>query len=133
MDGFGEVGILRIEPGSVGFDFDVEDSGFRGPGAVELPLGEGDAFDQVGFGGVDGVVFVHVIGEDAVESVLVFACEGEVEGCEPVAEGVACAGGFAFGGDGPLGFRAVGAGGCLLGIGARHFRFVSVVMHFGHG
>ena len=85
LDGFGEVGKLLIESGSVGFDFDVEDSGFRGPGAVELLLGEGDPFDQVGFGGVDGAVFVHVIGEDAVESVLVFAGECEVEGCETVA------------------------------------------------
>ena len=79
--------------------FFAVDAGFEGKGAVETPLGGGDALDGQFFAVADGAEVVVEVLEEAEEGfgILTFEDEVFVAG-EAVGEAVAAGGGFAFGG-----------------------------------
>ena len=98
--------------------FFAVDAGFEGKGAVEAPLGGGDALDDQFFAVADGAEVVVEVLEQAEEGFGILAFEDEVfVSGESVGEAVAAGGGFAFRGaraGGFLGVAAVGFG-LLLG------------------
>ena len=129
--GIGRVGVFPVAvhvefvirlPFSVEADqnggFFAVDAGFEGKGAVEAPLGGGDALDDQFFAVADGAEVVVEILEEAEEGFGILAFEDEVfVAGEAVGEAVAAGGGFAFGGAGAGGFLGVAAVGIRLPLG----------------
>jgi hypothetical protein len=102
-DGFLESLELAFDHFDIAGDFGIVDSGFGAPGAVDLPAGEGDVLDEIGFGGPLGLEFLHVVAEYVLEDGFGLVGEQELEGGESVAQGVARGLGFAIGGGGSTG------------------------------
>ena len=113
-------------------DFKVEESDFDGIAAHDLPHGGGEESDEVGFDFVGGVIAGDVGVEVIVIAGGVLLGEGDSGGTESVSHAVGADCGFAFDGDGSIGFGAVGAGGGYLGFGAGRFGVGARVFE-GHG
>ena len=90
--------LVPVDAGPDGGFFAV-DAGFEGKGAVEPPLGGGDAVDDQFFAVADGAEVIAEVLEEAEEGRGILAFEDEVfVAGEAVGEAVAAGGGFAFGG-----------------------------------
>jgi hypothetical protein len=108
----------------------VEEGGFDGGVAAETPLGGDDLFDEVEFDGVGGLEALEVGLVEEVEVVGAFVVEEEVlVGAEAVGGVVAGGDGFAFRGNGSLGFGAVAAGGFALFFSALSGSVVQLFVH----
>ena len=124
--------LFPVDAGQNGGFFAV-DAGFEGKGAVETPLGGGDALDDQFFAVADGAEVVVEILEEAEEGFGILAFEDEVfVAGESVGEAVAAGGGFAFGGAGAGGFLGVAAVGFRLLLGKFPI-FISVHRFSGAG
>ena len=105
-----EAGGLEVEAGEEPVSFDDgegvevgDQSSFEERDAVQAPGGIGEFVDELGFGGIDGLVFVEELAAVGFESGWVLGGEDGSAGGEAVAEGVA--------GGAEFTFRGAGAGG----------------------
>ena len=90
---------LEIEPGFL-----------KPEDAHVTPASDGHGFEERGFGGGAGLKLGDEGVVEVLEAIHGFAFENDGLGEEAVAGGVLRRDGFAFGGDGAVGFGAVGAG-----------------------
>jgi len=99
--------------GLLGDDFGVEQAGFDGPHAADAPTGCDHLFDDIDFGGGDGLMDGVKFVKDFVELIRVLAIEEDVAaaGGKAMFEGIARRFFFAFSGGGAARLGAVGAGG----------------------
>jgi len=88
----------------------IDHAFFHGPVAVEAPVGGGHFFDQGVFDAVSGLETFHVLLEEELKVLFAFSLEDDNVGEQAVAHGVHGGAFFAFGGDRPLGARAVSTG-----------------------
>ena len=98
--------------------FEVEEGGFDGVHAHDLPHVEGEEPDEVFFGFVDGVVAGEVGVEVIVIFVAVLIVDYDLVGPEAVGHLRGLDFALAFDGGGAEGFGSIGAGGVGLGGGA---------------
>lgn len=92
------------------------ESGFEGDGAMQAPMGEGDAEDQALFGAAYGLEAVEMLLEDFEQFAGIFRFHEVLAGARRAGDSVAAGCGFAFGGAGAGGMRRVAAVGVSLRI-----------------
>ena len=100
-------GVFAGEGGGRARGIAFDTGGFESPEAHLPPASNDHGFDEAGFDGALGLELPAKPVAEAIEAVLGFAFEEHGAGEESVADGVAGAAGFAFGGDGSAGFGAV--------------------------
>ena len=103
--------VLSADLGFLASDLAIHEGGLEGQGAVVAPAGGDQLIDEIEPGAGLGLVLGQVFFAQGVELVLGFAFEEELAGGESVGEGGGVGAGASLGGDGPVGFGAVGAGG----------------------
>jgi hypothetical protein len=109
------VGEFPVDILGAAFDFGAKQVGFDGAEAAQAPAGDGHGLDQVHLDAAGGLELVDVGLAEELKVLDGFAREDDGFGAESMAEAVAGRGGLSFGGDGTLGFGAVGAGGFAFG------------------